>query len=508
MPYNLQELSKLDKNLLHLLTEHLPDMLWIKDLHGYYIYANKAICEGLLMAKDINEPIGKNDVFFAMREREAHKENPKWHTFGELCFNSDQVVIDTNKPMKFEEWGNVKGKLLYLEVNKAPFYDDEGNIIGTVGSGRDITQLKLTQLELSKQAQIIEQIHDSIITSDKCGNIITWNKSSEKLFGYKVEEIRGKNINIIFPEELQEKIKSFDLKDLENNSFEKKVKLTNKSSEILTCMLSLSFFKEKNSEKDRMVYYIKDISDEEKLSEENKHQERIINIQSQHVAMGQMIGNIAHQWRQPLSVISAATTGVQIQKALGTLSDESLENSYNSINMQVQYLSNTINTFRDFIKEEKVYKEVILQERVDKSLELLDAALVGNHIELINNIDYSVPLKVRLISGEISQVIINIVSNAKDILIENNIKKPWIKINLKTKKNKAILSFEDNGGGIPLEIIDKVFEPYFTTKHKSIGTGLGLYMSYKIVVESLSGKLYTKNTQNGAKFYIELPLID
>ncbi|WP_320035259.1 PAS domain S-box protein [Halarcobacter sp.] len=508
MSYNLQELSKLDKNLLHLLTEHLPDMLWIKDINGYYIYANKAICEGLLMAKDTSEPIGKNDVFFAMREREAHKENPKWHTFGELCFNSDQVVIDANKQMKFEEWGNVKGKLLYLEVNKAPFYDDKGNIIGTVGSGRDISQLKLTQFELAKQAQIIEQIHDCIITSDKFGNIITWNRSSEKTFDYKIEEVLGKSINIIFPEEVYEEIKNIDLKNLENNSFDKKVKLITKTSKILTCMLSMSFFKEKNSDKNRIIYYIKDISDEEKLSEENKQQERIINIQSQHVAMGQMIGNIAHQWRQPLSVISAATTGVQVQKALGTLSDESLENSYNSINMQVQYLSNTINTFRDFIKEEKVYKEVILQERVDKALEILDAALVGNHIKVINNMDYTTPLKVKLIAGELSQVIINIVSNSKDILIEKEIKNPWVKVDLTTKKNKVILSFEDNAGGIPLEIIDKIFEPYFTTKHKSIGTGLGLYMSYKIVVESLRGKLYTKNTRNGAKFYIELPLVD
>lgn len=85
--------------LLELLTEHLPDMLWIKDIEGVYIYANKALCEGLLMAKNTSEPIGKNDVFFALRERESHKENPKWHTFGELCFNSDQIVIENNRPI-------------------------------------------------------------------------------------------------------------------------------------------------------------------------------------------------------------------------------------------------------------------------------------------------------------------------------------------------------------------------------------------------------------------------
>ncbi len=171
MGFELDELKEHNADLLELLTKHLPDMLWVKDVEGKYLYANQAICDGLLMAKDTNEPIGKGDVFFALREREAHKENPEWHTFGELCFNSDQVVIDEDKPMKFEEYGNVKGKLLYLEVYKAPFYDKDGKIIGTVGAGRDITELKKTQMELEesvkklkKQKELIEykDNHDSL----------------------------------------------------------------------------------------------------------------------------------------------------------------------------------------------------------------------------------------------------------------------------------------------------------------------------------------------------------
>jgi len=125
------------------------------------------------MAKDTNEPIGKGDVFFALREREAHKEKekPEWHTFGELCFNSDLEVIKNNKPMKFEEYGNIKGELLYLEVNKAPFYDKDGNIIGVVGSGRDITKLKMVNIELEKQYKTIlkQSIHASM--GEMIGNI-------------------------------------------------------------------------------------------------------------------------------------------------------------------------------------------------------------------------------------------------------------------------------------------------------------------------------------------------
>jgi PAS domain S-box-containing protein len=150
LPFELSDLQAHDSELLRLLTRNLPDMLWVKDLEGKYLYANQAICDGLLMAKDTQEPLGKTDIFFALRERNAHKENPEWHTFGELCFNSDLVVIQEKKPMKFEEFGNVRGKMLYLEVYKAPFYDKEGNILGTVGAGRDITQLKQFQLDLEK----------------------------------------------------------------------------------------------------------------------------------------------------------------------------------------------------------------------------------------------------------------------------------------------------------------------------------------------------------------------
>ncbi|MEO1953143.1 MAG: EAL domain-containing protein, partial [Campylobacterales bacterium] len=157
MPFKIEDLKAHNSELLKLLTSHLPDMLWVKDLNGKYIYVNQAICDGLLMAKDTNEPIGKDDIFFALREREAHKEQADWHTFGELCFNSDQDVIDKNKAMKFEEWGNVKGKLMYLEVYKAPFYDKDGNIIGTVGAGRDITEMKKVQTNLEKSLKTLSE---------------------------------------------------------------------------------------------------------------------------------------------------------------------------------------------------------------------------------------------------------------------------------------------------------------------------------------------------------------
>lgn len=143
-------------NFLQLISTHLPDMLWAKDTTGNYLFANLAICKELLMAKDTNEPIGKSDIFFALRERATNPDNLQWHTFGELCRNSDEIVLQEMKPMRFEEYGNVRGELLYLDVNKAPLFDDAGNLIGVIGSARDITEHKRVERELEISNRLID----------------------------------------------------------------------------------------------------------------------------------------------------------------------------------------------------------------------------------------------------------------------------------------------------------------------------------------------------------------
>ena len=145
-----------ENKLLNLITTHLPDMLWAKDLQGNYLYANNTILENLLMAQAEEDYIGKSDIFFATRERAKHPENPKWHTFGELCHNSDEIVLKEMKPMQFEEYGNIRGELVYLEVHKAPLFDDEGELIGVIGSGRNITENKKIQRELQISNHLIE----------------------------------------------------------------------------------------------------------------------------------------------------------------------------------------------------------------------------------------------------------------------------------------------------------------------------------------------------------------
>jgi signal transduction histidine kinase len=172
---------------------------------------------------------------------------------------------------------------------------------------------------------------------------------------------------------------------------------------------------------------------------------------------------------------------------------------------KVEYLSENINTFRDFLREKKEVKEVILEERIDVALKVVNLALKDNFIKLVNNIDYSKKTHLVMSGGELVEVIINVINNAKDALIEKSIKSPWVELNLFVKDEYIQITIEDNAGGIPDDVLPKVFDEYFSTKDETIGTGLGLYMSYKIITDSLKGKIYVKNTDNGAKFFIEIP---
>ena len=244
----------------------------------------------------------------------------------------------------------------------------------------------------------------------------------------------------------------------------------------------------------------------EEKTKEQLHQQQMMLNQSKIASMGQMIGNIAHQWRQPLSVISTASTGLLVEKEFHPIGDKKLEYTLNTINEQAQYLSSTIDTFSDYIKSNKKIKKVILQDCIQIAVNIIQASFKNNFIKLETNLNTTSKIEIDLISGELSEVIINILNNAKDVIIQNKIKNPYVRINIKKHKKIVVICIEDNGGGIPENIISKIFEPYFTTKHQSQGTGLGLHMSYKIIKESLNGQLYVKNGLFGAQFFIELPL--
>ena len=185
--------------MIRLIADNIPDLVWAKDMQGRYLFANQAIVEKLLIARDTEEPIGKTDLYFAGRQRAAHPENPDWHTFGELCVNTDGIIHASQRAQRFEESGNVKGEFLFLDVYKAPFWDEQGNMIGTVGIGRDVTHEKVLERE-SKQAEealriaeanyrsIFENATVGIFQSTPQGRFLSVNPVMARIFGYDTPE--------------------------------------------------------------------------------------------------------------------------------------------------------------------------------------------------------------------------------------------------------------------------------------------------------------------------------
>ncbi len=393
-----KELKESKKRLSDILN-NVTDFVWQIDKDDKYIYASSHV-ENILGYK-VEEVLDKTPFDFMAKDNE---EDIKKYFLN---------IKEKQLPLKNLENKNINknGKTIWLETNATPILDDNGNLIGYIGTDRDISERK----EQEKQIQLINE----------------------------------------------------------------ELKLLNKTLE------------------DRIKEEV----------EKNKLQEVQLFNQAKMAAMGDMLGNIAHQWRQPLSYISTTASGIKLNYEFNILKPEDIPHSMDEIVSKTQYLSQTIETFRNFLKEKKEYQEVILQDRVEMALNIVKASLKDNHIYLEKIMDYTYPIKTNIVVGELSEVIINIINNAKDILIARNIPNPWIIIELSQQENNAILTIEDNAGGINPDIIPRVFEPYFTTKDLSVGTGLGLYMSYKIIKESLKGKIAVENSDYGAKFIIEIPIV-
>ena len=224
----------------------------------------------------------------------------------------------------------------------------------------------------------------------------------------------------------------------------------------------------------------------------DKHQEkdRILAQQQKMVSMGQMIENIAHQWRQPLSVISTSASGLKLKKQLNILEDEELIKSIDKIVDTAKYLSDTIDDFRYFFKPQKDKTKFSLAKNIEKSLSFLEATLKENSIKV--EFDYE-DIDIIAYETELIQVFINIINNSKDAFIEKKIEDRVIFISIKKFPNRILIEIKDNAGGVEEDILDKVFEPYFTTKHQYNGTGIGLYMSNQIIKTHLNGDIFMKN---------------
>ena len=240
----------------------------------------------------------------------------------------------------------------------------------------------------------------------------------------------------------------------------------------------------------------------EQLGEVRKKDQMLIQ-QSRLASMGEMIGNIAHQWRQPLNALSINIQNTQMMYESGELNDEYVEKNTEKALFFINKMSATIDDFRNFFKQDKEKEPFVVAQMVKQSQMVVEEALNHNGVDFY--IKGELDAKAYGFKSEFSQVLLNIINNSKDAHRDNSTNEPYIRVTIKVDKENIVVDIEDNAGGIPEEILEKVFDPYFTTKDDDGGTGIGLYMS-KVIMEKMDGTIFVENIKDGAKFIITIPL--
>lgn len=240
--------------------------------------------------------------------------------------------------------------------------------------------------------------------------------------------------------------------------------------------------------------------------QQRKIQEKLMLQREKMAETGEMIAMIAHQWKQPLSSLGLVAMNIQTDLELEeTISKEKLQKLVSDINGNVTYMSDTINDFRNFFKVDKEKTEVCVKEVIEKSIKIIGASIIKKGIALDHE-GCKEGQKIEVFFNELIQVILNILKNSMEAFLENTVDTPKITIQCYEEGKSQVIEIEDNAGGISENIIEQVFDSEFTTKGEDKGTGMGLYMSKIIVEEHCKGTIGVVNTQNGAKFFIKIPI--
>lgn len=362
-----------------------------------------------------------------------------------------------------------------------------------------------------KLASVAFETQSGMIITNKEKKILQVNSAFTKLTGFTLEDVKGKTPSIL-KSGLQNKEFYENMYDSLNkyNFWMGEITNLRKDGTIINEHLLIQSILNENNE---VMYYIASFLDNTKQKEMEQQlqiNQQLLLQQSKLAAMGEMLENIAHQWKQPLSTITTLTSGILLNKEYNILDDNFLKEGLNNITNSAKYMSKTIDDFRDFYSNKVEKKEFDIEDSIEKALVLLSTKLVKKDIVIIKNLDN---LKILGYKNELIQVYMNILSNAIDSLddLEDEIK--IIQISSKIENNKLILEFLDNAGGINEEIIDKIFDSHFTTKSEKQGSGIGLYMS-KIIIDKSHGELkvsnktfeYNSKTYKGANFMIILPI--
>ena len=361
-------------------------------------------------------------------------------------------------------------------------------------------KLEMAKKNLSEKNEELRLILDTTMEAIiifKDNSVVDCNKIAIELFN---KQMKYELINKSFDDLINNKNS-----DIFNEKEPFETNLTREDGSEFSAIINI-----KNTSLNNQIFQIVTIANIEDL----KRKENLMAEQSKLAAMGEMLGNIAHQWRQPLNIISMSSSNLKLKNDMGELNSSTLRESLSLILKTINHLSDTIETFNDFLKTDKEKSIFNVNDNIKNSISLVDNFFKNFNIDIVLELDDDVFLN--NLANEFSQAFINILNNAKDEIVLNLKDNESGLIKIKTKKidNFIEILVLDNALGVDKDILNKIFEPYFTTKHKYQGTGLGLYMTRKIINSSMGGEISVQNkkfTHNkkeykGAEFKIKIPL--
>ncbi|HEY2421697.1 MAG TPA: ATP-binding protein [Neobacillus sp.] len=374
-----------------------------------------------------------------------------------------------------------------------------------------------------KYEAVVSNIREVIFQLDSEGNILYVNNSWEKLTGFSIEESIGKNILSFLLEEEAKGINSQIEAKFLNGEFH----VITKSSVTKIVEFSMLPLYGLDGEMNGYSGTINDISErkqqellikagkqyvetlnrnlEKRIQEEvakNRQKDHILIQQSRLAAMGEMIGSIGHQWRQPLNSLSLLIQDVREALDFGEINDQYIDRFTKESMIQINHMSRTINDFRKFYQPNKEKCSFSLSDSIEDALSIFSSSLKNHDIHV--EFEYRGQQMAYGFPNEYSQVVLNILTNARDAFVMNNNMNRKMFIKIDETEAYLVAEFTDNAGGIEPALLEKVFDPYFTTRPQ--GTGLGLYMS-KMILENMNGQVKVENTGDGARFSLTVPKV-
>ena len=481
------------KKMFSAFADHSPFLIYIKDENFKYVYGNKTfrelICEDCELGKRVE------DV--------ADEETAK--RISEL----DRRVLKEKNVESVETIRGISEEEKIFRIYKFLIEYDGKKYIGNISA--DITENYLMHKKMIESEKILRKAqkiaHIGYFLYKIEDKKLELSDELLSVFGFKKGE---------FSNMRDEFLKYVHKDDVEKVNRAFYYALSGKGERIVQYRLfrkndaSLRYLEaryetvmDENGRVFEVMGVTQDITEWVELQNKLKEKEELMIAQSRHAAMGEMISMIAHQWRQPLSVISMGINNILIDMELDELDNEELKRAADEIIKQTQYLSKTIDDFRDFFKPSTNRETVSVDDVVEEAVRFVEKSLENNSIELKKT--FEAGSKIKTYSRQLLQVLITVIQNSKEALVENNTDNRFISLETYEEEENVCIKICDNAGGISDDIADKVFEPYFSTKEEKTGTGLGLYMAKIIMEKHITGRIWFENNSDGVCFFIEIP---